>query len=119
MIDKEKDVLPCLRRVSPLRVSDAPLLAAVALGLYGIFDEGSVRLCRDEGLKTDCPSKPILSPDQLENGSTSLRLGLPESEYLPPRLPCFPMGGSSWGVERSSVAAKSSNTCSLLARLGS
>jgi hypothetical protein len=52
------------------------------LSIDTLFEEGRVRLCRDEGLRTDCPSEPIRNPNELENGSTSLNLDLPDSEEL-------------------------------------
>ncbi|MGE5527398.1 MAG: hypothetical protein ACM3Q9_01895 [Methanosarcina sp.] len=55
------------------------------LSINTIFREGRVRLCRNEGLRTDCPSEPILNPNQLENGSTSLNLDLPKSKELQKR----------------------------------
>lgn len=52
------------------------------LSIAGMFAQGRVRLCRDEGLRTTCPSEPIRNPDELENGATSLRLDLPSHRQL-------------------------------------
>jgi hypothetical protein len=69
-------------RYRPILLFDREEEAPWPLSIRAMFAQGSVRLCRDVGLKTDCPSEPILNPDELENGSTSVRLDLPESEYL-------------------------------------
>ncbi|MGN6557893.1 MAG: hypothetical protein ACTHLH_07750 [Solirubrobacterales bacterium] len=69
-------------RYRPILLFDREEEVPWPLSIRAMFERGWVQLCRDEGLKTKCPGKSIANPDELQNGSTSLKLSLPDSEEL-------------------------------------
>jgi hypothetical protein len=69
-------------RYRPILLFDRKEEVPWPLSISAMFARGWVQLCRDEGVKTKCPGTAILNPDELENGSTSLKLHLSESEEL-------------------------------------
>ena len=79
--ESEADYLLAVR-YRPVLLFDPGEKVPWPLSIAAMFEQGQVRLCRNEGLRTSCPSEPTRHPDELENGSTSLRLDLPGSAEL-------------------------------------
>jgi|GEM_PF-1343108 len=69
-------------RYRPILLFDGGEPVPWPLSIDALFKGERVRLCHNEGLKTDCGSQPIVNPAELENGGTHLRLDLRASEEL-------------------------------------
>jgi hypothetical protein len=65
----------------PILLFDRRETAPRPLSVAALFNEGRVRLCRDQGLRTTC-DEPITDPRLLKSGGTHLRLELPKAEEL-------------------------------------
>ncbi len=67
-------------RYRPILLFDSAEAVPRPLSVSWLFDKGRVKLCKDDGLKTDCVAAD--SPAQLKSGGTHLGLNLPSSAEL-------------------------------------